>query len=88
VVLFRRMVVYHGWGNSEVSMLLYDWGAERLQLCQQLPFEVLMPHDGMQMTHVCIQSPLGLEILIESPFGEMFYNEDDHSYISAALDRS
>ena len=26
VVLFRRMVVYHGWGNSEVNMLLYMIG--------------------------------------------------------------
>ena len=60
---------------------IYDWGVEQLQLCQQLPFEVMMPHDGVQMTHVCIQSPPGFEILMKSP---SFYNEDDHSYISAA----
>ena len=67
-----------------MNMLLYAWCVERLRLHQQLPFEVLMPHDGMQMTHVCIQSPLGLETLIKSRIGGMFYNEDDHSdiYIS------
>jgi len=74
-------MVYHGSGNSEVNMLLYAWCVERLQLHQQLPFEVLVPHDGMQMTHIVLQSPPGLPPYIKSPFGETLYNEDDHNDI-------
>jgi len=77
-------MVYHGWGNSEMNMLLYASCVERLQLHQQLPFEVLVPHDGMQMTHIDIQLHLALPPYIESRVGETLYNEDDHSdiYIS------